>query len=47
MTGSRKGKAHLRFYLEVIRFEIESKEGRQINQPITALGIWQGHLAKL
>jgi hypothetical protein len=47
MTGSRKGKAHLRFYLEVIRFEIESKKCRQIDQSITALGIRQGHLAKL
>jgi hypothetical protein len=47
MTVSGKGKAHLRFYLEVIRLKIELKERCQIDQSITALGIRQGHLAKL
>jgi hypothetical protein len=47
MTGPCKGEAHLGFYLEVIRFEIESKKGGQIDQSITALGIRQGHMAKL
>jgi hypothetical protein len=47
MTGPRKGEAHLGFYLEVISFEIESKKRRHIDQAITALGIRQGHMAKL
>jgi hypothetical protein len=47
MTGPRKGETHLGFYLEVIRFEIESKKRSQIDQSISALGIRQGHMAKL
>jgi hypothetical protein len=47
MTGPRKSEAHFGFYLEVIHFEIESKKSSQIDQSITALGIRQGHMAKL